>query len=62
MWNINGLIRKLTDADFVEYTRSYIILLCETWISDKNTIDLDIQGYDSTHIFGQKTIGVKKGR
>ena len=53
----------MTDEDFVDCVRSYdIVFLCETWTSRRNTINLDIEGYDSAHIFGQKTPGVNKGR
>ena len=39
-----------------------IILLGETWISKKHCIDLEINGYQSEHVFGQKSHGVTKGR
>ncbi|MEW8339081.1 MAG: endonuclease/exonuclease/phosphatase family protein, partial [Candidatus Thiodiazotropha taylori] len=62
-WNINGLIRKLSDVDFIESLNSYdVILFSETWISDKHLINLEINGFDSFHIFGHKSHGVKKGR
>ena len=39
-----------------------ILLLSETWISSKNTINLEINGYFCEHIFGNKTPGSVKGR
>ena len=38
-----------------------IILLSETWISDKHILNLEINDFESFHIYGQKTRGVKKG-
>ena len=38
------------------------MLLNETWISKNDNINLDIQGYTSEHLFGNKSIGTKKGR
>ena len=61
MWNVNGLVRKINDVDFLDILDHYdLILLSETWISNKHTINLDIKGFESYHIFGQKTRGVKK--
>ena len=60
-WNINGLVRKLTDTDFINLVSSYdIMLLNETWISKNDNINLDIQGYTSEHLFGNKSTGTKK--
>ena len=41
-WNINGLYSKLTDGDFLTYVNDYdILLLQETWISLRHTINLN---------------------
>lgn len=53
----------MSDVDFIESLNSYdVILFSETWISDKHLINLEINGFDSFHIFGHKSHGVKKGR
>ena len=36
--------------------------MSETWLSEKNSENLSIQGFENIHIFGQKRTGVKKGR
>ena len=38
------------------------MLLNETWISNNDHLNLDIGGYISEHIFGNKSIGTRKGR
>ena len=38
------------------------MLFSETWTSRRNAINLDIQGYDCVHIYGQKSPNVRKGR
>ena len=36
-WNVNGLIRKLGDIDFVDTINKFdVIFLNETWISGKH--------------------------
>ena len=51
------MARKLVDADFIDYVGQYdVLFLSETWITNKETYNLDI------HLFGNKTKGVKKGR
>ena len=56
-------MRELTDTDFINFVSSYdIVLLNETWISKNDNINLDIQGYTSEHLFGNKSTGTKKGR
>ena len=53
---MNGLVRKLTDTEFLEYISQYdIIFLSETWISKKDQLKLEINGYKSVHIFGNKS-------
>ena len=60
-WNVNGLKRKLGDYDFLEYISSYdLIFLSETWISNKDKINLDINGYNSEHLFGNKSKNTTK--
>ena len=60
---MNGLFRKLADIDFIEFLTSYdIIFLSETWLNKKHLTDLSIQGFESYHVYGQKSTGVKKGR
>lgn len=62
-WNVNGLLRKLTDLEFINYVQNYdILLLSETWLTKKDHLNFDINGYISEHIFGNKSAGVKKGR
>ena len=62
-WNVNGLKRKLGDYDFLEYISSYdLIFLSETWISNKDNINSDINGYNSEHLFGNKSKNTTKGR
>lgn len=36
--------------------------MCETWTNSKNATDLEVQGYSSFHIYGQKSPGIRKGR
>lgn len=60
---MNGILRKLTDLDFINYIKKYdIVLVSETWVSKKDHLNLDIQGYTSEHIPGNKSAGAKKGR
>ena len=62
-WNANGLLRKLSYTDFVEFISAYdVIFLSETWISSKHVANLELQDFKSYHIFGHKTRGDKKGR
>lgn len=37
-------------------------MFSETWITKKDHLTFDIQGFTSEHIFGNKSAGVKKGR
>ena len=37
-------------------------MLTETWLTKKGLYNVDIQGFESEHIFGNKSVGVKKGR
>jgi hypothetical protein len=39
-----------------------ILCLNETWISDKDTSNLDIEGYFSEHLSGNKSRNVTKDR
>ena len=39
-----------------------MLLLSETWISNKTAINLEINGFYSEHVFGNKTLGAVKGR
>ena len=62
-WNVNGLIRKLGDIDFVDTINKFdVIFLSETWISGKHVNNLELQNFESYHIYGQKTRGTNKGR
>ena len=46
MWNIQGLVTKLNDDDFISLINNYdLILLTETWTSKISNID--INGYES---------------
>ena len=56
------LLRKLADEDFIKCLRCHdIILLSETWISNKHLVNLDIDDYENFHLFGHKSIKTKKG-
>ena len=60
---MNGLARKLIDTDFLDIIRSYdIIILQETWLSSYSHFNLNIQGYESEHLFGNKSVNTRKGR
>ena len=62
-WNINGLSRKLSDSDFYDYVNDFdILLFSETWVSSKTTLNLDLKGYFSEHIYGIKSPGTVRGR
>ena len=39
-----------------------MLLLSETWISNKTAINLEINGFYREHVFGNKTPGAVKGR
>ena len=55
--------RKLGDVDFLQLVNRYdIILFSETWLSDSDNSNLEIQGYKCEHIHGNKSAGVRKGR
>ena len=61
--NVNGLRRKIADCDFIKRISKYdLIFLNETWIFDKNKTNLDINGYTSEHIPGNKSKHTRKGR
>ena len=61
-WNIHGLCRKFTFR-FFEYVNDFdILLFSETSLSSKTSSNLDINGYFSQHIFGNKSPGTVKGR
>lgn len=52
-WNINGLKRKITDEDFLSHIADYdLIFLNETWLSEQDTTNLEINGYYSEFISG----------
>ena len=56
-------IRKLCDPDFVDTIKQYdIILLSETWLSEYTHSNLDIDGFLSYHLFGNKSARVRRGR
>ena len=60
-WNINGLIRKLSDTDFLELINSYdFFLFSETWAS--TSFNLELNGFQSFHIPGIKGNNSKQGR
>lgn len=62
-WNINGLKRKITDEDFLSYIADYdLIFLNETWLSKKETTNLEIKGFCCEFISGNKTRNTVKGR
>ena len=44
------------DSDFFTFISDYdLIFLDETWISDKDKTNIDIHGFSSEHIYGNKT-------
>jgi exonuclease III len=60
---VNGLARKLPDPDFIETLQTYdIVLLSETWLSENTHLNLDIQGFVSHHLYGNKTNNTRRGR
>ena len=62
-WNIHGLKRKLGDIDFISLVNEYdVVFLSETWISDSETVNLDIDGYSCDHVYGNKSRCTRKGR
>jgi len=38
------------------------VILCETWITKNTKYNLEIQGYESYHLFGNKAYNTRKGR
>jgi len=60
---VNGLIRKLADPDFIEYISDYkLLLFTETWLSPHTHYNLQLNGFCSEHLFGNKSTRVRKGR
>ena len=59
--NINGVVRKRCGSDFEEYITQFdLVILFETWLPNKSNYNLDIKGYKSEHLFGNKGLNVKK--
>ena len=55
MWNVNGLLRKLGEIDFLDFLKSYdIVPLSETWLGEKHSEDLSIQSFESIGVFKTK--------
>lgn len=62
-WNIHGLARKINDPDFINIVTDYdLVFLSETWLSKSVSLNLDLNGYESIHVYGNKTRNVRKGR
>ena len=60
---MNGLIRKLSDPEFIGHINTYdIVVLSETWLSPKSNYNLNINGYEAFHLYGNKSPNVRKGR
>ena len=60
---MNGLIRKLSDPEFIGHINTYdIVVLSETWLSPKSNYDLNINGYEAFHLYDNKSPNVRKGR
>ena len=60
---MNGLIRKISDSDFIEYITSHdIVVLLEACLSPKTHYNLDITGYRSYHLHVNKSPLSRKGR
>ena len=60
---MNRLIRKLSDPDFLDYINSYdIVILSETWLSHKSAYNLNIEGYEAVHLYGNKSPQTRRGR
>ena len=56
-------MRKHADPDFIETTNKHdVIILTETWISQKTCYNLDIRDYSSIHLYGNKSPHTRKGR
>ena len=48
---MNGLIRKLSDPEFIGHINTYdIVVLSETWLSPKSNYNLNINGYEAFHL------------
>ena len=62
-WNVNGLGRKVSDIDFINTIKDYdLIFFSETWLHKNVNLNLDISGYESYHLFGNKSRHTRKGR
>lgn len=62
-WNVNGLSRKIHDPDFVIILQQYdVVLLQGTWLNKHSHINLELNGYISEHIYGNKSVNTTKGR
>jgi hypothetical protein len=60
---VNGLARKLSDTDFLNIINKHdIIILTETWISKNTNMNLEITGFESEHLHGNKSYNTNKGR
>ena len=60
---MNGLARKLTDTAFLDIINSHdIVILQETWLSSNSHFNLNIQGYECEHVYGNKSVNTRKGR
>ena len=57
-WNVNGLLRKLSYTDFVEFINAYdVISLSETWISSKHVANLNQKLFHLKKKFHQRIQG-----
>ena len=46
------LIKLISDVDFISYIQNYdVMLLNETWVTQKDSLNLDIQGTSCEHFF-----------
>ena len=62
-WNVHRLVHKLCDSDFLKYVTEYdVIILSETWLSRNTAYNLNIDGYDCYHLYGNKSRAARRGR
>lgn len=60
-WNINVLVGKISDSDFVGIVYNHdIVILSETWLAKNSCFNLDIRGYSAFYLFGKNNFILKK--
>lgn len=62
-WTVKGLVRILSDTDFLDLVSDHgIVIVKETWILPNTHYHLDIKGFISSHTYGIKSVHARKGR